>query len=220
MRNREISNIFIDKICLIDNDYVQRNKLINLIEDMTKINSNERPELDFLLNDVNKYPELFNRYNSLKIGKYEKNILEDYINIYNNTPVDIYKKEVKDDNKNECDEYAGFLGKNPEDIEAKKKEYETHCKEKNEEDGSCTRCDYGYELDTEKKCVLIGCKEYEKPSTKCKYCEHGYILVEDDTKCLAVSEALGESGESGNSGKLPNINYRLNILFLILLFFL
>lgn len=129
-------------------------------------------------------------------------------------------KEVKDDNKNECDDYAGFLGNNPEDIEAKKKEYETHCEEKNEEDGTCTRCDYGYELDTEKKCVLIGCKEYEKPSTKCKYCEHGYILVEDDTKCLAVSEALGESGESGNSGKLPNINYRLNILFLILLFLL
>ena len=99
MRNREISNIFIDKICLIDNDYVQRNKLINLIGDMTKINSNERPELDFLLNDVNKYPELFNRYNSLKIGKYEKNILVDYINIYNNTPVDIYKKE---DENNLC----------------------------------------------------------------------------------------------------------------------
>ena len=109
MRNREISNIFIDKICLIDNDYVQRNKLINLIEDMTKINSNERPELDFLLNDVNKYPELFNRYNSLKIGKYEKNILADYINIYNNTPVDIYKKE---DENNLCNkEINGNINK-------------------------------------------------------------------------------------------------------------
>ena len=109
MRNREISNIFIDKICLIDNDYVQRNKLINLIEDMTKINSNERPELDFLLNDVNKYPELFNRYNSLKIGKYEKNILVDYINIYNNTPVDIYKKE--DENNLCCKEINGNINK-------------------------------------------------------------------------------------------------------------
>ena len=36
-----------------------------------------------------------------------------------------YCREVKDDNKNECDDYAGFLGNNPEDIEAK--EYETHC---------------------------------------------------------------------------------------------
>ena len=83
MRNREIPNYFFDKIILIENNFEERDKLIELIKDMTKINSNERPELDFLLNDVNKYPELFNKFQNLKNGQYEKNILINNINIYN-----------------------------------------------------------------------------------------------------------------------------------------
>ena len=59
---------------------------------MTKINSEERPELDKLLNDVIKYPELYNRYEKLKNGEYEKNIL---INIDNINTCNI----LFDDNK-------------------------------------------------------------------------------------------------------------------------
>ena len=59
---------------------------------MTKINSEERPELDKLLNDVIKYTELYNRYEKLKNGEYEKNIL---INIDNINTCNI----LFDDNK-------------------------------------------------------------------------------------------------------------------------
>ena len=92
MRNREIQSTFFDKIILINNDFIQKCKFIDLIKDMTKINSEERPELDKLLNDVIKYPELYNRYEKLKNGEYEKNIL---INIDNINTCNI----LFDDNK-------------------------------------------------------------------------------------------------------------------------
>ena len=43
-----------------------------------------------------------------------------------------------------------------------------------------------------KKCVLIGCDELVSPSSKCEFCENGYILVNDQSRCMPVSEALGE----------------------------
>ena len=66
MRNHEIPKEFLEKIPLIDNDNENRNKFIELIIEMTQINSNLRPELDLLLNDENKFPELYNRYQMLK----------------------------------------------------------------------------------------------------------------------------------------------------------
>jgi serine/threonine protein kinase len=94
MRNQGIPSHFFDKIILINNDFVQKCKLIELIKDMTKINSDERPELDIFLNDVIKYPELYNRFEKLKKRQYEKNI---FINIDNINTRNI----LLDDNKEE-----------------------------------------------------------------------------------------------------------------------
>ena len=81
MRNREIPNDLINKIININNNPAEKDKLIELIKELTKINSNERPELDELLNNENKYPELYKRYQDLKNGKYEKNIVINSINV-------------------------------------------------------------------------------------------------------------------------------------------
>lgn len=78
IRNHELPKYLLDKIPLIDNDNENRNKLIELIMEMTQINSSLRPELDILLNDENKYPELYNRYQMLKNKEYMNNL---YINI-------------------------------------------------------------------------------------------------------------------------------------------
>ena len=94
MRNQGIPSHFFDKIILINNDFVQKCKLIELIKDMTKINSDERPELDVFLTDVIKYPELYNRFEKLKKRQYEKNI---FINIDNINTCNI----LLDDNKEE-----------------------------------------------------------------------------------------------------------------------
>ena len=80
MRNHEIPKEFLEKIPLIDNDNENRNKFIELIIEMTQINSNLRPELDLLLNDENKFPELYNRYQMLKNNRYLENT---FINIVN-----------------------------------------------------------------------------------------------------------------------------------------
>ena len=95
MRNTGIPMCYLDKIILIENNFQERDKLIELIKDMTKINSNERPELDYLLNDVNKYPELYNRFQKLKQGQYEKNLIINNINIK-----DFSLKENKDNDIN------------------------------------------------------------------------------------------------------------------------
>ena len=101
MRNREIPKDFFDKIILIENNFEERDKLKDLIKEMTQINSNERIELDSLLNDVNKYPELFNRFQKLKLGQYEKNILINInINICNCSLDDIKDKDNKEINDN------------------------------------------------------------------------------------------------------------------------
>ena len=47
---------------------------------MTQINSSLRPELDSLLNDINKYPELYNRYQMLKNNEYIDNIFMNIVN--------------------------------------------------------------------------------------------------------------------------------------------
>ena len=96
MRNREIPSLFFDKIILINNDFVQKCKLIELIKNMTKINSEERPELDMFLNDVSKYPELYNRYQKLKCGQYEKNILINIDNI--NTCINLFGENKDKEN--------------------------------------------------------------------------------------------------------------------------
>ena len=80
MRNHELPKDFLDKIPLIDNDNENRNKLIELISEMTQINSSLRPELDLLLNDINKYPELYNRYQMLKKNEYIENLFMNTIN--------------------------------------------------------------------------------------------------------------------------------------------
>ena len=84
MRNREIPKDLINKIIIINNNFEEMEKLIELIKDLTKINSNERPELNDLLNDENKYPELYKRYQDLKNGKYIKNIIINNINVSDN----------------------------------------------------------------------------------------------------------------------------------------
>ena len=99
MRNREIPKEYLDKIILIDSDLTQRDKLIELIKDMTKINSNERPELCNLLNDINKYPELYSRFQKLKSGHYdyENNFLINKLNSSNLSSDDIKKEESYND---------------------------------------------------------------------------------------------------------------------------
>ena len=81
MRNHEIPKEFLEKIPLIDNDHENRNKLIELIVEMTNINSNLRPELDILFNDENKFPELYHRYQMLKNNSYLENVFINAVNI-------------------------------------------------------------------------------------------------------------------------------------------
>ena len=99
MRNREIPREYLDKIILIDNNLSQRDKLIELIKDMTKINSNERPELCTLLNDINKYPELYGRFQKLKSGHYdyENNFLINKLKLSNLSSDDIKKEDSNND---------------------------------------------------------------------------------------------------------------------------
>ena len=80
IRNQELPKEFLDKIPLIDEDNENRNKLIELIKEMTQINSALRPELDIFLNDGNKYPELFSRYQLLKKNEYLDKL---FINVVN-----------------------------------------------------------------------------------------------------------------------------------------
>jgi len=61
---------------------------------MTQINSFLRPELDSLLNDINKYPELYNRYKMLKNNEYIDNI---FMNVLNRN----YNEKIKWKNKEE-----------------------------------------------------------------------------------------------------------------------
>ena len=74
------SDIF-SLIILINDDYTQRDKFIDLITNMTKINNNERPELCNILNDINNYPELYSRFEKLKNKIYEKDILINNLDI-------------------------------------------------------------------------------------------------------------------------------------------
>ena len=83
IRNQELPQDFLDKIPLIDEDNESRNKLIELIKEMTQINSSLRPELESLLNDGNKYPELINRYQMLKKNEYLDNLFINTVNINN-----------------------------------------------------------------------------------------------------------------------------------------
>jgi len=98
MRNREIPNDLINKIIIINNNFTEKDKLIELIKDLTKINSNERPELDELLNNENKYPELYKRYQDLKNGKYEKNIIINNINVSNNVLIGKKDNDINNNN--------------------------------------------------------------------------------------------------------------------------
>ena len=98
IRNHELPKDFLDKIPLIDNDNENRNKLIQLIKEMTQINSSLRPELDSLLNDINKYPELYNRYKMLKNNEYIDNIFMNVLNRnYNEKSYGKNKEEEKID---------------------------------------------------------------------------------------------------------------------------
>ena len=100
IRNHEIPKVFIDKIPLFNNEIENRNKLIELIKEMTQISSLLRPELETLLNDENKYPELYYRYQMLKNNEYIKNLFVNTVNINNinenNCNSIITKKEDSD----------------------------------------------------------------------------------------------------------------------------
>ena len=88
IRNKEIPLFLYDKIIKLQNNkengFLWRNKFIELIKDMTQIDINLRPELDNLLNNDIKYPELYKRYQKLKNGEYNNNININNININNN----------------------------------------------------------------------------------------------------------------------------------------
>ena len=132
-----------------------------------------------------------------------------------------YCEKVEEDNKNECRDTCYFLkDHDPEEYEIAKEEYLTRCYRKNE-DGSCAECDYGgYEVDsTGQSCILIGCEELENPSSRCEFCEYGYILVEDETRCLSVSEALESSGSKDSGASTINSISKLNILLILNLLF-
>ncbi len=97
IRNNGIPKDYLDKIPLINNDFQNRSKLIELIIDLTQINSILRPELETLLNDKNKYIELYNRYQMLKNNDYLAHIFLNDINTNNFS--DDYKhfEEEKED---------------------------------------------------------------------------------------------------------------------------
>ena len=86
IRNREIPQYVFDKIIILENNN-DRNKFIELIKDMTQINGDLRPELENILNNEIKYPELFKRYQTLKSGKYDNNIFINNVNDVNNNYV-------------------------------------------------------------------------------------------------------------------------------------
>ena len=98
IRNQELPQDFLDKIPLIDEDNENRNKLIELIKEMTQINSALRPELDVFLNDGNKYPELYNRYQMLKNNEYLDNLFINTVNInFKENICNNKKEEEKED---------------------------------------------------------------------------------------------------------------------------
>ena len=101
MRNKEIPNDLINKIIIINNNFAELDKLIELIKDLTKINSNERPELDELLNDEDKYPELYRRYQDLKNGQYEKSFVINNINISENVLIGKNDNDVNNNINND-----------------------------------------------------------------------------------------------------------------------
>ena len=103
IRNNEIPKEFLDKIPLINDDYETRYKLIELIEEMTQINSQLRPELDILLNNEIKYPELYNRYQMLKNKEYNTNLFINIANINNiNDKICNNRKEEKENSDYLC----------------------------------------------------------------------------------------------------------------------
>ena len=111
IRNQELPKEFIDKIILIDEDNETRNKFIKLIKELTQINNDLRPELDILIKDESKYPELFNRYQLLKKNQYIENIFINVIN-RNNYIQNICKNSNEEEEKSD----SGILCENKENI--------------------------------------------------------------------------------------------------------
>ena len=111
IRNQELPKEFIDKIILIDEDNETRNKFIELIKELTQINNDLRPELDILIKDESKYPELFNRYQLLKKNQYIENIFINVIN-RNNYIQNICKNSNEEEEKSD----SGILCENKENI--------------------------------------------------------------------------------------------------------
>jgi serine/threonine protein kinase len=110
IRNHELPKYLLDKIPLIDQDNENRNKIIELIMEMTQINSSLRPELDFLLNDENKYPELYNRYQMLKNKEYMNNLYSNIIKKSNNNLME-YKNKIEEEKEN-----SGIINEENENI--------------------------------------------------------------------------------------------------------
>ena len=96
IRNNGIPKDYLDKIPLINNDFQNRSKLIELIIDLTQINSVLRPELEVLLNDQNKYIELYKRYQMLKNNEYLAHIIINDINSNLNNNYKNYEEEKED----------------------------------------------------------------------------------------------------------------------------
>ena len=97
IRNTGLPKDYLDKIPLINNDFENRNKLIELIKDLTQINSILRPELESVLNDKNKYPELYNRYKMLENNNYLEHLFLDEMNRNTNNNSSKSFEEEKED---------------------------------------------------------------------------------------------------------------------------
>ena len=134
--------------------------------------------------------------------------------------------------KSKCDDYAGFYTyfySSNGNYEAAKQRHLLKCERYND-DGTCSKCNSGYEIDkATNKCVLKGCKKLKTPSTKCEFCEHEYILVDNNTRCMPISEAYEKTEilmpePDDNEGQTSKGNYlntffKLNMLLFSFLLF-
>ena len=127
-----------------------------------------------------------------------------------------YCKKVNEDDKDKCNKYADFIKDPSQDINQNKKEYETRCYQRNT-DGTCQQCYDGYVKDESGiNCIIKGCKEYQSPSPRCEFCEYGYILVDDETKCMKVSDVGSDTNDS-NSEEYFKVFLYINLFLLLIL---
>lgn len=99
IRNESIPKEFTDKIPVLNKDFDNQKKIIELITEMSQVNSKLRPELESIINNNEKYPELYKRNQMLKNNIYLKNLYINNINKEKNEK-EIKDKEISNDNIN------------------------------------------------------------------------------------------------------------------------